>query len=207
MATLERLLKQGKIVYVHCIAGVNRSPTVVAAYLHWCVELELVQILLIRMHVVIACQMRSLFTSQEYTSREDLRMHILHVVGARPNLMKVAPVLRALKQVSKIKQSLIHTGQHYDANMSDVFFQQLEIPVPDVNLEVGSGSHALQTADIMTRLEPIILERRPDLVLTGPMSWPESIPINSRRTARNISIARPFRTLLPGNLGTWAGTC
>lgn len=92
-------------------------------------------------------------------------MHILHVVGARPNLMKVAPVLRALKQFSKIKQSLVHTGQHYDANMSDVFFQQLEIPVPDVNLEVGSGSHARQTADIMTRLEPIVLERRPDLVL------------------------------------------
>jgi UDP-N-acetylglucosamine 2-epimerase (non-hydrolysing) len=92
-------------------------------------------------------------------------MHILHVVGARPNLMKVAPVLRALKQYAKIKQSLIHTGQHYDTNMSDVFFQQLEIPAPDVNLGVGSGSHARQTAEIMTRFEPIILERRPDLVL------------------------------------------
>jgi UDP-N-acetylglucosamine 2-epimerase (non-hydrolysing) len=92
-------------------------------------------------------------------------MHILHVVGARPNLMKVAPVLRALKQYTKIKQSLIHTGQHYDTNMSDVFFQQLEIPPPDVNLGVGSGSHARQTADIMTRFEPVILERRPDLVL------------------------------------------
>jgi UDP-N-acetylglucosamine 2-epimerase (non-hydrolysing) len=92
-------------------------------------------------------------------------MHILHVVGARPNLMKVAPVLRALKQYTKIKQSLIHTGQHYDTNMSDVFFQQLEIPAPDVNLGVGSGSHARQTADIMTRFEPVILERRPDLVL------------------------------------------
>jgi UDP-N-acetylglucosamine 2-epimerase (non-hydrolysing) len=92
-------------------------------------------------------------------------MHILHVVGARPNLMKVAPVLRALKQHSKIKQTLIHTGQHYDTNMSDVFFQQLEIPAPDLNLGVGSGSHARQTADIMTRFEPIVLERKPDLVL------------------------------------------
>ncbi|MGH9544815.1 MAG: non-hydrolyzing UDP-N-acetylglucosamine 2-epimerase [Terriglobales bacterium] len=92
-------------------------------------------------------------------------MHVLHVVGARPNLMKVAPVLAALKQYPRVKQTLIHTGQHYDANMSDVFFQQLEIPAPDVNLGVGSGSHARQTADIMTRFEPIVQERRPDLVL------------------------------------------
>ena len=92
-------------------------------------------------------------------------MHILHVVGARPNLMKVAPVLGALRRYSKIRQTLVHTGQHYDANMSDVFFQQLGIPAPDANLGVGSGSHAWQTAQIMTRLEPILLERKPDLVL------------------------------------------
>src|SRR5438309_668141 len=92
-------------------------------------------------------------------------MHILHVVGARPNLMKVAPVLGALKHYSKIQQTLIHTGQHYDTNMSDVFFSQLEIPAPDVNLGVGSGSHARQTAEIMTRFEPVVLERRPDVVL------------------------------------------
>jgi len=92
-------------------------------------------------------------------------MHILHVVGARPNLMKVAPVLGALKSYSKIKQTLIHTGQHYDTNMSDVFFQQLEIPAPDANLGVGSGSHARQTADIMTRFEAVVLERKPDMVL------------------------------------------
>ena len=59
----------------------------------------------------------------------------------------------------------MHTGQHYDSNMSDVFFQQLEIPAPDVNLGVGSGSHARQTAEIMTRFEPVVLERKPDLVL------------------------------------------
>src|ERR1043166_990424 len=92
-------------------------------------------------------------------------MHILHVVGARPNLMKVAPVLSALKQYSKIKQTLIHTGQHYDTNMSDIFFQQLKIPAPDANLGVGSGSHARQTADIMTRFETVVLERKPDMVL------------------------------------------
>lgn len=92
-------------------------------------------------------------------------MHILHVVGARPNLMKVAPVLSGLKQYPRMKQTLVHTGQHYDSNMSDVFFQQLEIPAPDVNLGVGSGSHARQTAEIMTRFEPVVLERKPDLVL------------------------------------------
>jgi UDP-N-acetylglucosamine 2-epimerase (non-hydrolysing) len=92
-------------------------------------------------------------------------MHILHVVGARPNLMKVAPVISGLKQYPKMKQTLVHTGQHYDSNMSDVFFQQLEIPAPDVNLGVGSGSHARQTAEIMTRFEPVVLERKPDLVL------------------------------------------
>jgi len=90
--------------------------------------------------------------------------HILHIVGARPNFVKVAPVLRALKEYD-LRQTLIHTGQHYDANMSDVFFTQLEIPAPDINLEVGSGSHASQTAEIMRRLEPVISDRRPDLVL------------------------------------------
>src|SRR6266849_9604225 len=92
-------------------------------------------------------------------------MHVLHVVGARPNLMKAAPVLRALNAHSKVKQTLVHTGQHYDANMSEVFFQQLGIPAPEVNLEVGSGSHAQQTADIMSRLEPVVIRGAPDVVL------------------------------------------
>ena len=92
-------------------------------------------------------------------------MHVLHVVGARPNFMKAAPVIRALHQRSQVRQSLVHTGQHYDANMSDVFFAQLEMPAPDVNLEVGSGSHARQTAEIMTRIEPVLLETKPDVVL------------------------------------------
>lgn len=92
-------------------------------------------------------------------------MNVLHVVGARPNFMKVAPVLAALQRHKNIAQILIHTGQHYDVNMSDVFFEQLGIPAPDVNLAVGSGSHARQTADIMVRLEPVLLERKPDIVL------------------------------------------
>ncbi len=92
-------------------------------------------------------------------------MNVFHIVGARPNFMKVAPVLNALKAHKNVAQTLIHTGQHYDVNMSDVFFQQLGIPEPDVNLAVGSGSHAKQTAEIMTRLEPVLLERKPDMVL------------------------------------------
>jgi UDP-N-acetylglucosamine 2-epimerase (non-hydrolysing) len=90
---------------------------------------------------------------------------IFHIVGARPNFMKVAPVLRALKQRENVVQSLIHTGQHYDINMSEVFFQQLGIPTPDVNLAVGSGTHAKQTAEIMIRLEPVVVEGQPDIVL------------------------------------------
>jgi UDP-N-acetylglucosamine 2-epimerase (non-hydrolysing) len=92
-------------------------------------------------------------------------VNIFHIVGARPNFMKVAPVLNALRTRENVVQTLIHTGQHYDVNMSDVFFQQLGIPVPDVNLAVGSGSHAKQTAEIMIRLEPVILERQPDIAL------------------------------------------
>lgn len=92
-------------------------------------------------------------------------MHFLHVVGARPNFMKVAPVMRAIERFGNVRQSLIHTGQHYDSNMSEVFFRQLRIPAPDVNLGVGGKSHAQQTADVLSRLEGVILERRPDLVL------------------------------------------
>lgn len=92
-------------------------------------------------------------------------MKVVHVVGARPNFMKVAPVLNALKVRKGVVQTLVHTGQHYDANMSDVFFEQLGIPAPDLNLAVGSGSHAKQTAEIMTRLEPVVAELRPDIVL------------------------------------------
>jgi UDP-N-acetylglucosamine 2-epimerase (non-hydrolysing) len=98
-------------------------------------------------------------------------MHILHVVGARPNFMKAAPLLRALSAKPAARQTLIHTGQHYDSAMSDVFFRQLAMPQPDVNLEVGSGSHARQTAEVMTRLESEVLERKPDwLIVYGDVN-------------------------------------
>src|SRR5579863_6538657 len=92
-------------------------------------------------------------------------MHILHVVGARPNFVKAAPVMRALETWPDARQTLVHTGQHYDRNLSDIFFSQLNMPTPDVNLEVGSGSHAWQTAEVMKRFEPLVLERKPDVVL------------------------------------------
>jgi UDP-N-acetylglucosamine 2-epimerase (non-hydrolysing) len=91
-------------------------------------------------------------------------MTVLHVVGARPNFMKAAPVYRALAKAG-FNQVLVHTGQHYDALMSDVFFQTLEIPAPDESLNVGSGTHAQQTAAIMSKFEPVVLARRPDVVL------------------------------------------
>jgi UDP-N-acetylglucosamine 2-epimerase (non-hydrolysing) len=92
-------------------------------------------------------------------------VNLFHIVGARPNFMKVAPFLNALTVRENVAQTLIHTGQHYDVNMSDVFFQQLGLPAPDVNLAVGSGTHAKQTAEIMIRLEAVVLERQPDIVL------------------------------------------
>ena len=92
-------------------------------------------------------------------------MHVLHVVGARPNFMKAAPVLRALGSHPSLRQTLVHTGQHYDAAMSDVFFHQLGMPQPDCNLGVGSGSHAQQTAAIMQAFEPVLCARSPDMVL------------------------------------------
>jgi len=79
--------------------------------------------------------------------------------------MKAAPVMRALDRWSDVRQTLVHTGQHYDKNLSDVFFSQLGMPEPDVNLEVGSGSHAWQTAEVMRRFEPVVLEKKPDVVL------------------------------------------
>jgi len=89
---------------------------------------------------------------------------LIHVVGARPNFMKAAPVVEACAKEG-FDQILVHTGQHYDAKMSDIFFKQLGLPKPDVNLEVGSGSHASQTAEIMTRFEQVVLEHKPDMVV------------------------------------------
>lgn len=100
-------------------------------------------------------------------------LKLLVIAGARPNFMKVAPLLKAFDahnqrqpfQGPRLDWQLIHTGQHYDAKMSDVFFGELGIPAPDVNLEVGSGSHAAQTASIMVAFEQVCLKAKPDWVI------------------------------------------
>ena len=100
------------------------------------------------------------------------QIKLIFVCGARPNFMKIAPLMFAVgkhnhdkKQKIKIDALLVHTGQHYDVKMSDAFFRDLNIPTPDFNLEVGSGSHAFQTAEIMVRFEKICLKEKPDWVV------------------------------------------
>jgi UDP-N-acetylglucosamine 2-epimerase (non-hydrolysing) len=100
-------------------------------------------------------------------------MKLLVVVGARPNFMKAAPILKAIGEFNRSRSEwaeaivpvLVHTGQHYDAQMSDSFFSELDLPQPDVFLGAGSGSHAAQTAEIMRRFEPVLLEEKPDALL------------------------------------------
>ena len=89
----------------------------------------------------------------------------MNIVGARPNLPKIAPLMREMRQHREIQPMLVHTGQHYDERLSDIFFRQMGIPDPDVNLEVSSSSQAAQTADILKRIEPVLIEHQPDLVL------------------------------------------
>ena len=113
-----------------------------------------------------------MYTSAAFTKDQTNRpkktevKHILHVVGARPNYMKIAPIVREMaKFPNDLAQTLVHTGQHYDDNMSKLFFDELDMPRPDINLEVGSGSHAAQSAQVMLRFEPLIDQFKPDWVL------------------------------------------
>jgi UDP-N-acetylglucosamine 2-epimerase (non-hydrolysing) len=92
-------------------------------------------------------------------------MKILAVAAARPNFMKIAPLMWEMRRRPGVDVCLVHTGQHYDERMSALFFEELNIPRPDLNLEVGSGSHAVQTAEVMKRFEPVVCEQRPDVVL------------------------------------------
>jgi UDP-N-acetylglucosamine 2-epimerase (non-hydrolysing) len=92
-------------------------------------------------------------------------MRILHVVGARPNFVKIAPIYREVAARAGLEQVLLHTGQHYDDEMSGIFFEEFGLPAPDVNLAVGSGTHAGQTAEVMQRLEPVLDDVRPDWVV------------------------------------------
>ncbi len=92
-------------------------------------------------------------------------IRLLSVVGARPNFMKIAPIVSELKKFPGIEHCLVHSGQHYDELLSGNFFADLGLPVPDVNLQTGSASHAVQTADIMKRIEPVLIDYKPQMVL------------------------------------------
>jgi len=98
-------------------------------------------------------------------------MKLMIVAGARPNFMKIAPLMWELKRRPGIESFLVHTGQHYDQRMSELFFDELHIPHPDANLGVGSGSHAVQTAEVMKRIEPFVVEQMPDaMVVVGDVN-------------------------------------
>jgi UDP-N-acetylglucosamine 2-epimerase (non-hydrolysing) len=94
-------------------------------------------------------------------------MRLIQVVGARPNFMKIAPVWRAIARAGFAEQKLVHTGQHYDAAMSDVFFRDLAMPAPDLFLGIGSGSHGEQTAAALAAMEKLLTTERPDLVIVA----------------------------------------
>jgi UDP-N-acetylglucosamine 2-epimerase (non-hydrolysing) len=92
-------------------------------------------------------------------------MKIVVIAGARPNFIKIAPLMQEMRGRSDLDVRLVHTGQHYDERMSRLFFEELEIPRPDVDLEVGSASHAVQTAEVMKRFEPVLQAEKPDAVV------------------------------------------
>src|ERR1700742_3142714 len=103
-------------------------------------------------------------------------MRILYVVGTRPNFVKTAPVISAMRsRLPDGNHVIVHTGQHYDRAMSEIFFEELGVPEPDHMLEVGSGTHAQQTARTMERLEPVIENEKPDLlVVPGDVTPPRA---------------------------------
>src|SRR5436190_19323705 len=92
---------------------------------------------------------------------------VVHVVGARPNFVKMAPVISALEQQADVVQRLVHTGQHYDERMSSEMLSDLELPEPDIFLGVGSGTHGAQTARALEAFERVLLDEKPDLVCVG----------------------------------------
>ena len=100
-----------------------------------------------------------------------MALKLMLVAGARPNFMKIAPLLWEIQKRDDVDAFLVHTGQHYDAQMSERFFAELRIPAPDANLAVGSGSHAAQTAEVMKRFEPVLEQHKPDgVVVVGDVN-------------------------------------
>lgn len=131
-------------------------------------------------------------------------MKIVHVVGARPNFMKVAPVMAAFARCDApdlpIVQRLVHTGQHYDQRMSQLFFEELGLPRPDINLEVGSASHGAQTGRIMEKFEAVLVEERPDLVLVaGDVNSTLACAVDAKKLG--IPVAHVEAGLRSGDIG------
>jgi UDP-N-acetylglucosamine 2-epimerase (non-hydrolysing) len=113
---------------------------------------------------------------------------VLAVVGARPNFVKIAPVLAALREYPYVSTTLVHTGQHYDARMSDAFFANLEIPRPDINLRVQPANAVSQIAEIMTRLEPVLERGRPDVVVVvGDVNSTVAAALASVKMGRSVA--------------------
>jgi UDP-N-acetylglucosamine 2-epimerase (non-hydrolysing) len=131
-------------------------------------------------------------------------MKILSVVGARPNFMKIAPFIRAidnynLKNDGGIEHILVHTGQHYDVRMSEAFFSSLSIPDPDINLEIGSGSHAEQLGNTMIAFEKVLLELKPDwVVVVGDVNATLACSVIAKRL--NIKVCHIEAGLRSGDM-------
>jgi UDP-N-acetylglucosamine 2-epimerase (non-hydrolysing) len=136
-------------------------------------------------------------------------MNILIVVGARPNFMKAAPIISAIRQhnqrlsalvadrhrwpIEAIRYVLVHTGQHYDDRMSDAFFRDLDLPQPDVHLGVGSGSHAVQTAEVMRKFEQVLLAEKPDVVvLVGDVNSTVACALVTAKISFDVAGSRPL---------------
>ena len=129
---------------------------------------------------------------------QNNHMKVMSIVGARPNFMKVASLARAIERHNgeerhpRIEHTIVHTGQHYDEQMSDLFFKELDIPKPHYNLEVGSGSHAAQTAQIMERFEPVLLTEQPDVLLVvGDVNSTIACALVATKARYNGSSRRP----------------
>ena len=129
---------------------------------------------------------------------------ILSVVGARPNFMKIAPFIRAIEKWNntsndRIQSILVHTGQHYDLRMSEAFFRELNIPDPDINLEIGSGSHAEQLGYTMIAFEKVLMEQKPDwVVVVGDVNATLSCSVTAKRC--NIKVCHIEAGLRSGDM-------
>ena len=147
--------------------------------------------------------------TSQMTQYHGINMKIMSVVGARPNFMKAAPIIAAIRKHNdwaassngngskrtaseRIQHFLVHTGQHYDQLMSDSFFEDLEIPKPDAHLGVGSGSHAAQTAEIMRKFEEVLLREKPDvLIVVGDVNSTVACALVAAKASYDASGARP----------------